>query len=151
MNEQVKNNELVNYKKKMYLVYVIADVLALIGGIVYFKTENSVMLISGNLLLMAGLVGMLYGHKLRFSKKYSKLMEKHGYHESGFSNAMLETVQLFGIITAILIVLLAVGVIGFGLFLVFIVTHSIIKTILCMIAFDLVYGLKEYFAVAKDK
>ncbi|GAA3635942.1 hypothetical protein GCM10022297_13290 [Lactobacillus hamsteri] len=138
----VNSEELINFKKKKSLRYIVAESAMLIGGILSFgKFTNLPLFIIGSLLLIAGIFTFFFSGWIMMSKaKYRELEEA-----AEDSTTFKEIVNEFGIgMTIAGIIFIAALVIG-GIFILYILSHSWIKTVFMVIAFEFVSDLRGYF------
>lgn len=138
----VNSEELINFKKKKSLRYIAAESAMLIGGVLSFgKFTNLPLFIIGSILLIAGIFTFFFSGWIMMSKAKYRELEEAAEDTTTFK----EIVNEFGIgMTIAGIIFIAALVIG-GIFILYILSHSWIKTVFMVIAFEFVSDLRSYF------
>lgn len=139
---KIKDMEYTDAKKRLTQLYIVGEALELIGGVVAFNTILNSKIISyiGLGLLVVGLFIFICALGIRCSKSYRNL--KKGTTEIESLNDMQAEFGTAMIVFALIFIL----AIFFGaIFLAYYWTHSWIKVVFFLVAFNLINDLRDYF------
>lgn len=137
-------------KRKILKIYLIADVLILIGGILYaqdrFEADFS---FDGSLIALVGSVALFIALSKRFSKRYRDLKLENDEDEESTLSEMTGEFGAGMVIGAGIIALCLV--VGGMIFLLYLANFNLYKTFLFFMAFQLITDSRDFAALKYSK
>lgn len=139
---KIKNMEYTEAKKRLTQLYIVGEALELIGGVVAFNTILNSKIISyiGLGMLVVGLFIFICALGIRCSKSYRNL--KKGTTEIESLNDMQAE---FGTAMIVLAFVFILAIFFGAIFLAYYWTHSWLKVLFFLVAFNLINDLRDYF------
>lgn len=139
---KIKDMEYTEAKKRLTQLYIVGEALELIGGVVAFNTILNSKIISyiGLGMLVVGLFIFICALGIRCSKSYRNL--KKGTTEIESLNDMQAE---FGTAMIVLAFVFILAIFFGAIFLAYYWTHSWLKVLFFLVAFNLINDLRDYF------
>lgn len=144
---QIENEELKKLVRKKLLLNIIAEILLIVGGILAMRPSPTwTVPIIGVFIFGIGFGIGIRALVLRNSKKYKEL-EKNEPEYSDMDSIVGE----FGMGMTIMGLIFIFAMIIAGVWIFYAVSHSWIKVIFFVLAFELVTDLRDYFKLINQK
>lgn len=144
-----KEQEYRNEKRKILKIYLVADLLMLVGGIMNAQDRFNVNLhLAGGLVGGVGAIVFFIAMMKRWRSSYRELEDEFGSNNSSFS----EVIGDFGVGMVIGALIVSLGLIACGvIFLWYLANFNWFKAFLFLLAFQLITDLRDFFAVKDEE